>query len=315
MTSTVDRLDPELAAVLAGIGPRDFAGLGIGGVRENARVKRAAARATRLANPRVAMSDVTDGPVLLREYRLADDDRSALRPAVLWFHGGGYVLGGYEDNADLLEGFVVDTGCVAYSVEYRLAPEHPFPAALDDAIAAIDYVTFNSAQLGVDMSRIALAGGSAGGGLAACAALRCRDRGGPRIGLQVLMYPLLDDRAITPSTQLDTVVWTKEENLIALRAYLGGAYPDVDVAPYAIAARADDLTGSPRTAIVVGELDLFRDDAIAYAGRLYAADVSVELVIFPGAPHGLDSVAPTAAITERFVAAVRSAFAAGIGAL
>ena len=135
----VNFLDPELGAALAGTAPRDFAGLGIEGVRTNAAARRAAARVARLPDPRVVMAEhSTPGGVKLRRYEPAGSMPETLtandRPVVIWFHGGGYMLGGYEDNAELLEGFVIDTGCVAISVEYRLAPEHPYPVLYDAVV-------------------------------------------------------------------------------------------------------------------------------------------------------------------------------------
>jgi acetyl esterase/lipase len=307
----IDALDPELAAALKGSRPRDFAGLGIEGVRANAAERRRSAREARTPDPRVVMSDqVTESGIPVRIYRPVET-RLGPGPAVLWFHGGGFILGGFEDNADLLEGFVVDTGCVAVSVEYRLAPEHPFPAAIDDAYLALQWLSAHAAELGVDPRRIAVAGGSAGGGLASCVALRARDSGQPHVALQLLMYPMLDDRATTTSSQMHTVGWTKGENDIAIEAYLGPE-SERDSLAYAAAARAETLVGSPRTALLVGELDLFRDDVIAFASRLYEAGVSTDLRVVAGMPHTPDSFAPGAQLTKRFIGAVRDAFAVGI---
>jgi acetyl esterase/lipase len=314
----LDALDPELARALAGSAPRDFAGIGIEGVRKNAAARRLAARQARTPDAQVTMADTaTDAGTPLRIYRpaLAESagDGGAPRPVVLWFHGGGYILGGFEDNAELLEGFVVDTGCVAISVEYRLAPEHPFPAALDDARDALDWVIAQGELLGVDTARVAVAGGSAGAGLAACLALLTRDEGVHQLAFQLLMYPMLDDRATSVSSNMPTVAWTKAENDVSVKAYLGADRVASEVSPYAMAARASSVAGLPRTALLVGELDLFRDDIVAFASRLHAAGVSTELQVFAGLPHGPDSFAPEAAITRRFIRAVRDAFAAGIG--
>ncbi len=260
----------------------------------------------------------TPGGVKLRCYEAAGSTPETLdandRPAVVWFHGGGYMLGGYEDNADLLEGFVIDTGCVAISVEYRLAPEHPYPAALDDAYEALCFVHDTAADHAIDPARIAVAGGSAGGGLAACLALLSRDNDTVPVAFQLLIYPLLDDRATSTSAKMDTIVWTKPENAVGLTAYLGRDVGTDRVPQYAMAARAESLVGLPRTALFVGELDLFRDDVIAYASRLYSAGVSTDLRVVAGMPHAADGFAPDAAITKRFVGEIRSAFAAGINA-
>jgi acetyl esterase/lipase len=313
---SLHHLDPELGDALAGTPPRDFAGLGISGVRAGSAERRQAARAARTPDPRVAVHDVaTDRGVPIRMYQPAAhtgpaDEGWRDRPAVLWFHGGGYMIGGFEDNADLLEAFVVDTGCVALSVEYRLAPEHPYPAALDDAYDALDWARRNAAPLGIDQTRMSVAGASAGGGLAACLSIKARDLGEPTISFQLLVYPLLDDRQTTTSATMPTVFWTKVENDIALDAYLGDDRSAVP--PYAMAARADSLAGLPRTAMFVGELDLFRDDIIAFGQRLMAEGVSTDLRVIAGMPHAPENFAPTAAISRRFVAALREAFAVGI---
>ena len=223
-------------------------------------------------------------------------------PALLWIHGGGYVLGSVARD-DLLAKHLAKVGpCVVASVEYRLAPECPFPAPVEDCYAALTWLSAHSAELGVNTSRIAISGASAGGGLAAGLALLTRDRAEVDVAFQLLVYPMLDDRNIAPATETvpDTFVWTRENNLMGWRAYLGREPGGVDVSPYAAAARATDLHGLPPAYIAVGDLDLFVDENISYAQRLLAAGVPTELHVYPGAFHGFNGFVPGAALSRRF---------------
>jgi len=223
-------------------------------------------------------------------------------PALLWIHGGGYVLGSVERD-DLLAKHLARVGqCVVASVEYRLAPEHPFPAPVEDCYAALKWLSAQSAELGVHTSRIAIGGASAGGGLAAGLALLTRDRAEVEVAFQLLIYPMIDDRNIAPASETvpDTFVWTRENNRMGWRAYLGREPGGADVSPYAAAARATDLTGLPPAYIPVGDLDLFLDENITYAQRLLAASVPTELHVYPGAFHGFNGFVPSAEISRRF---------------
>lgn len=226
-------------------------------------------------------------------------DRPDTLPALLWIHGGGYVLGSVERD-DLLAKHLARVGqCVVASVEYRLAPEHPFPAPVEDCYAAL---TWLSALVGVNTSRIAIGGASAGGGLAAGLALLTRDRAEVEVAFQLLIYPMIDDRNIAPASETvpDTLVWTRENNLMGWRAYLGCEPGGAAVSPYAAAARATDLTGLPPAYIPVGDLDLFLDENITYAQRLLAAGVPTELHVYPGAFHGFNGFVPGAEVSRRF---------------
>lgn len=229
-------------------------------------------------------------------------DRPAVLPALLWIHGGGYVLGSVERD-DLLTKHLAKIGqCVVASVEYRLAPEHPFPAPVEDCYAALKWLAAHSSELGVNKSRIAIGGASAGGGLAAGLALLTRDRAEVEVAFQLLIYPMIDDRNITSASETipDTFVWTRENNLMGWRAYLGREPGGADVSPYAAAARATDLRGLPPAYIPVGDLDLFLDENITYAQRLLAAGVPTELHVYPGAFHGFNGFVPGAAVSRRF---------------
>jgi acetyl esterase/lipase len=187
------------------------------------------------------------------------------------------------------------------SVAYRLAPEHPFPAALDDAHAAWQWLQGAAASLGVDPARVAVGGASAGGGLAACLAQRLRDEGRVQPAAQLLVYPMLDDRTAA-RRELDGaghLVWHNRSNRAGWSAYLGGA-PEVPA--YAVAARHGDLHGLPPAWIGVGDLDLFWSEDRAYAERLEAAGVAVEFLEIAGAPHGFDMMAPDVPLARAFAA-------------
>ena len=215
-------------------------------------------------------------------------------PGVYHTHGGGMVLGTNRSGVDELAQWVDEVGVVVVSVEYRLAPEHPHPAPVEDCYAGLVWTGAHCEELGIDPSRLITAGTSAGGGLAAGTALMARDRGGPRLSHQMLMCPMLDDRCITPSSQElnGEGTWDRTSNVVAWTALLGETRGGPGVSPYAAPARAEDLSDLPATFIDVGSVDTFRDEAIDYAARLSRAGVSVELHLWPGGFHGFDEVAP-----------------------
>lgn len=240
--------------------------------------------------------------------------RQAVLPAILWIHGGGFCLGDVAGEDARVAELVRAVNCVALSVEYRLAPEHPFPAPLEDCYAALTWLAANSDALGVDPARIAIGGGSAGGGLTAGLALLARDRGEIPVCFQMPIYPMLDDRCITPSSQsvFEPRVWNTPSNAPAWRAYLGHEPGGPDVSPYAAPIRARDLRGLPPTYIAVGELDLFLDEDISYAHRLLNAGVPTELHVYPGAFHASDIFASEAGPSLRFIADYQRALRAAL---
>lgn len=247
------------------------------------------------------------GDVRVVVYGAGDD---TVRPGLLWIHGGGYVLGTAEDDRARL--IAEKVGCRVVSVDYRLAPEHPFPAGVEDCHAALLWMFENSSALAVDPKRIAIGGQSGGGGMAAGLALLNRDRGGPRPVLQLLLYPMIDNLHDTPSGRtVNHPVWNRETSLRAWEMYLDGT-PGHDASGYAAATRAGDLAGSPPAYICVGTADLFRDEDIDYARRLVEAGVPTELAVFPGIYHGADLFAPDAAVSRRlqhsFLTALADAF-------
>jgi acetyl esterase/lipase len=226
-------------------------------------------------------------------------------PALLWIHGGGYVIGSAQQDDELCRRFARDAGVTVAAVDYRLAPEHPYPAPLDDCYAALAWL---AALPAVDPARIAIGGASAGGGLAAALALLARDRGDIRPALQLLAYPMLDDRSGSTPENPNYRLWGPKTNRFGWAAYLGNADPKI-----AVPARHDDLSGLPPAWIGVGTHDLFHDEDLAYAARLTAAGVPCQIETVPGAFHGFDVVAPKASVSRTFFtsqcASLRSALA------
>ncbi|NNL84180.1 MAG: alpha/beta hydrolase [Myxococcales bacterium] len=238
--------------------------------------------------------------VLVRVYRPAGAEAAA--PALFWIHGGGMVLGRVEHDDDLCAARAQRLGAIVASVEYRLAPEHPFPAPVEDCYAGLRWLRRNADALGVDPARIAIGGASAGGGLAAGCALLARDRGEVALCFQFLVYPMLDDRNETQSSFAitDPRLWSREANQLGWNAYLAGRAGSAEVSPYAAPARAQNLAGLPPAYINVGELDLFLDEDIAYAQALMRAGVPAELHVYPGAFHGSNMFVSRSALSKRW---------------
>jgi len=250
-----------------------------------------------------------DGEVRCLLYR--PEEPCSGRPAYLHIHGGGYIMGSPEgsDAANLLT--CARLGTVVLSVDYRLAPEHPIPAPLDDCYAGLAWLHDNAATLSIDPSRIAVGGESAGGGLAAAVAIRARDEGRYGICHQHLTYPMLDDRTGTDAHPGDPLtgefVWTRQRNRFGWQAYLG----DAPAAAPQVPARVDDVGGLPRTWLLTAGLDLFRDENIHFAQRLMAAGVSVELAVYANACHGFQML-PGTELQARFTADHLAGLARGL---
>jgi acetyl esterase/lipase len=234
------------------------------------------------------------------------------RPGLLWIHGGGYLIGSpLQDDAGCRA--IADRhGAVVASVDYRLAPEHPFPAPLEDCHVALSWL---AGRDDVDAGRIAIGGASAGGGLAATLAVLARDRGDVRPVLQLLSYPMVDDRT-TLRDDLDDDrtyrLWNQRSNRFGWRSYLG-ADSTGEIPPLAAAARTEDLAGLAPAWIGVGICDLFHDEDVAYAERLREAGVATTLHVSPGAYHGFDGVEPDAPVSRAFTEARHAALAAALG--
>jgi acetyl esterase/lipase len=234
-------------------------------------------------------------PVPVRVHRAKD--AHGLLPAIVTIHGGGYVIGSYDMDSPLLDRWCPGLGVVGVSVEYRLAPETPYPGPLDDCYAALRWTYDNAAELGIDRDRIGVYGLSAGGGLAAALALLARDRGEVPLAFVLLDCPMLDDRQQTPSIESEGLyVWTRASNEFGWRSYLGNLYGSDEIPPYAAAAREADLAGLPPTCVIVGSIDGFRDEDIDYAQRLNQAGVTCELHVIAGLPHAYLLVPAAAAV-------------------
>ncbi|WP_239486894.1 alpha/beta hydrolase [Streptomyces durocortorensis] len=214
------------------------------------------------------------------------------------------VLGTPEADDARASRYVLEAGCTVVSVDYRLAPEHPYPEPVEDCYRALRWTAEQAGALGIDPERLAVGGISAGGGLAAATALLARDRGGPRLAFQLLLCPMLDDRNTTHSSKefTEAVTWPRANNLYGWAALLGPSAGGDDVSPYAAPARATDLSGLPPAYVDVGELEVFRDECAQYALRLIAAGVSTEFHLWPGAFHGFDGTLPRLTLPRRAAA-------------
>ena len=213
-------------------------------------------------------------------------------PALLWMHGGGYVIGTAQQDDRLCRRFSNRLGITVASVDYRLAPEHPYPAALEDCYSALKWL---AGRPGVEAPRVAIGGASAGGGLAAALALLARDRAEVTVPLQLLAYPMLDDRSSSTGHNPNYRLWNARSNHFGWAAYLGDADPLV-----AVPGRREDLQGLPPAWIGVGTHDLFHDEDLSYAERLRAAGVPCRVEVVQGAFHGFDQVVPKAQVSQRF---------------
>ena len=243
-----------------------------------------------------------DGAPAVRVLVYEPTGRSHPSGALVWFHGGGFLFGIPEQSHTWCSEVARRLGIVVVNVDYRLAPEHPFPAGSDDAMAALVWVHDQASEMGIDPRRIAVGGDSAGGGLAASLAQRARDEGSPHIAFQLLVYPMLDDRTVERSekTGRDALVWSAASNRFAWDAYLGGPSGSVEPPLHAAPARTVDLAGLPPAWIGVGDIDLFHEEDVDYAERLLAAGVPCRLRVEPGMFHAADGMFVKGDISRAF---------------
>ncbi|MEU6477490.1 alpha/beta hydrolase [Streptomyces sp. NPDC047017] len=308
MTPVPPPFDPELAVLLTelrdllrpGFTPADLAA-----ARESAALALAAGPDLTLGGAFEVTVREVPGPeeapdVSLLICRPAAPATAGPRPVLYHVHGGGMVLGDHRIGVDVFLEWARELDAVVVSVQYRLAPEHPHPAPVEDVYAGLVWTAEHAAELGGDPERIVIAGASAGGGLTAALALLLRDRGGPRPLGQLLMYPMLDDRNDTPSARqmAGTGVWDRTANETGWTALLGDRRGGPDVSPYAAPARAEDLSGLPPAFLDVGSAETFRDEVVAYASRIWQAGGDAELHVWPGGFHGFDAFAAQSALAR-----------------
>ncbi len=252
-------------------------------------------------NPNVTSEDRTvpgsEGAPDLKVRIYRPMDATGTLPGIYFIHGGGMILGDIDGEDAVATMLCEHVDAVVVSVEYRLAPEHPYPAPVEDCYAGLVWMARNAGELRFDPDRLAVYGGSAGGGLTIATSMLARDRGFPALRFQMPIYPMIDDRNETPSCHeiTDIGLWDRAGNIEAWQWYLGDGKTD----QYAAPARAEDLTGLPPTYIDVGTVDLFRDEDIAFATRLMQAGVPTELHVNPGAYHAAEVFAPDATLSQR----------------
>lgn len=226
--------------------------------------------------------------IRVRLYRPAGTQEPT--PLFLWLHGGGYLAGKPEMDDTLCAAYVHNTSVTVASVDYRLAPNHPFPAGLDDCYKALLWLTQNAASLNIDPKRIAVGGASAGGGLAAALAQMAHDRQEIRLALQLLVYPMIDDRTVLRPEADDSnaITWNQASNRFGWESYLGAKCGEDSAPEYAVPARRANLSGLAPAWLGVGSVDLFHDEDVEYAKRLQSSGVPCELIVVPGAFHGFN---------------------------
>lgn len=301
--NTIDLVDPELRDALAQWPQVPL-------TAETLTQRRAEALEQLRSMPRPDLPDIETGeirvesafggkPIRVLTYRPVVSSKPL--PVIIHIHGGGFVMGSPEMKDVENRHFASELKCAIYSVNYRLAPEAPHPAALEDIYSVLVWLHANAGALGLDSARIGIKGESGGGGLAAGVALYARDRQGPRFAFQHLIYPMIDDRSAVRKDLYPHVgefVWTQANNYFGWRSLLGSEPGAAGVSPYAAAARAEDVSGLPPTFISVGGLDLFLEENLTYADRLGRAGVPVEFHLYPRAFHGFYR-APNARVTRQ----------------
>ncbi len=310
-------VDPELFGFLDGFPALSLSMDDLAAVRERARQPapffsepEAPVRTSSRSAP--GPDGAPDVPMLIHRPEAAE----APLPCIVHMHGGGYVIGSPHADAPQHRALAATLGCCIVSVDYRLAPETPFPGGIGDCYAALTWVFANAEALGIDPSRVGVMGESAGGGLAAALALLTRDRGEFALAFQHLIYPMIDDRTCVtadPHPYAGEFIWTPHNNRFGWSALLGGAPGAAGVSPYAAAARAEDLSGLPPAFISTGALDLFLEEDLDYARRLMRAGVPMELHVYPGGFHAFD-YDPSAAVAAQARRDSRAALARAMGA-
>lgn len=307
--STMSMMDPELAAACAAMATEMFKNgvpavpergdvLGLRALLETGMASVAAPYSSGVSVRSYFVSTVDESEIDVRFY--TDGSRTTTdRPAVVYLHGGGMISGKLDHYDGIARYYAQETGVPILLVDYRLAPESTATALAEDGFAALRWLVDRAGELGVDATRIAVMGDSGGGGVAAGTAILARERGIP-LAKQILIYPMLDDRNIEPDPLLeDAVAWTHDNNWTCWRAVLGEDFGSDRVSPISAPARLEDFTNLPAAYIEVGELDIFRDESVAYATGLYKAGVTCELHVLPGVIHGHDRLSLDIGVSRR----------------
>ena len=293
-----DQIDPLLLPALDAFPALDITRENLNAIREVLATMPPAPKPDGMLEAKEVVS-TSDGDVDVYVYR--KDDR-ANQSALVWIHGGGYLFGSAEDA--MAQQIAMTCDCTVFSVDYRLAPEHPFPAGPEDCYAVLSWVMNGNSGYDVDLGRVAIGGASAGGGMTAGVAHMNRDRDNFPLRMQLLIYPMIDNLHATNSGEYENhPVWNRGTSDNAWEMYLDGT-PDHEASPYAAATRAIDLSGLPPAFVCVGTCDLFRDEDISYAQRLVAAGVATELAVFPGVYHAAENFTPDAPVSIRMKNAI-----------
>jgi len=300
--TTIHLVDPELVPASGQIPSPNFHTATLREVRESMLAKAVASLPAESASVSVETVRVPglNGAPDVRVLSYRPTGVEGVLPALIHFHGGGYVVGSPERKGAEHRKLAVDLGCAIYSVDYRLAPETPFPGSIEDCYAVVQWLHSNASRLGIDARRIGVMGESAGGGLAASLALMVRDRGEFSLAFQQLISPMLDDRTAM-NADLNPLAgefaWTRQDNAFGWSALLGPSLGKPDVSAYAAAARAEDLKGLPPTFLSIAVLDLLLEEELEYAQRLVRAGIPLELHVYPGTYHGFVPAFPKANVS------------------
>lgn len=281
--------------------------------RRSTEASRAVLKGIDMTDHEIISSD--GSKIRLRWYKKKDSHTSVSKsedrlasPSVLYLHGGGLISGSIDDFDSLVAFCVLETSVPFLAVDYRLAPEHPYPAAVEDSYAALVWLHQNAAELHIDPARIAIMGSSSGAGLAACTCLLARIRSGPAIAKQILISPMLDSHNVKPGgiptdcqgALAPMLTWTWDDNATGWAAYLGGSDSSSrEAAETAAAGAMKDANGMPELYLDIGGLDIFLSEGVEYASKHIRAGIPVELHVHPGLPHSFEGIAPQAAVSER----------------
>jgi acetyl esterase/lipase len=262
-----------------------------------------------LAETKVVANRADKPDLRIRVFKLSNSGTEP-RPGMLYIHGGGFSIGSPDEYLDLIKQFMDLEGCIIVSPYYRKSVEHPYPAAFDDCYDTLLWMKANAGELGLLPDKFIVAGHSAGGGLALSVALKARDTHEVDIAFQMPIYPILDDRMKTPSSQNNNApVWNSWSNRHAWDRYLRGLYKhNLEIPAYAAPARATDLKGLPPTIILVGGVEVFRDEVVEFVERLRQADVPVAFRLFERCYHAFEVLEPQASISKEAWAFVFDAF-------